>query len=207
MNTFAQRFKEALLCSGIQRKELALMLNVTKSTISNYENGYRTPDYDTLYRLAEIFGVSVDFLLGTTTVPNGEVITPVVFQGRVPILGTVPCGEPIEAIETILGYVDVPKKMEKDHFALYAKGDSMAPKIEDKDIIIIHQTCEVTNGKIAIVKVNGEEATCKKLSLHDDTITLIPLNPNYDPVTYSSEEALNLPITIIGEVVEVRKKL
>ena len=130
-----------------------------------------------------------------------------IYWNKIPILGSVPCGEPTEAIEEIIGYIEVLPNMAKDHFGLIAKGDSMAPKIEKGDTLIIKKQSTVESGDVAIVKVNGDEATCKKIVFTDEGITLISLNPNYEPRFFTNAQIESLPIKIIGKVVEIRRKL
>ena len=83
----------------------------------------------------------------------------------------------------------------------------MYPKIEDGDIMIVHYQQDVEDGQVAIVRVNGDEATCKKIRKYKHGIELIPINANYDRIFYTSEEVKNLPVEIIGRVVEARTML
>ena len=82
----------------------------------------------------------------------------------------------------------------------------MYPFICEKDILIVKKTSNVSNGKIAIVKVNGEEACCKKIFVNENGITLVSLNNAYEPRFFSAADIEKLPITIIGEVVEIRRR-
>lgn len=125
----------------------------------------------------------------------------------IPILGTVPCGVPIEAIEDIIDYEEVTEQMAKTgtYFGLKAQGDSMYPQIIDGDTLIIKQTTTVNSGDIAIVKVNGDEATCKKVIFNDYGITLVSFNSAYEPMIYSKDDIEKLPITICGKVVESKR--
>lgn len=128
------------------------------------------------------------------------------FIRQIPVLGVIPCGEPIEAIEDIIEWVDVIPSQTKDHFGLIAKGNSMSPYILDGDILIVKYTPEVNSGKIAIVKVNGDDATCKRLMINDAGITLIPNNPLYETKIFTPQEVQDKPVSIVGEVVEIRRR-
>ncbi len=86
------------------------------------------------------------------------------------------------------------------------KGHSMEPRMYEGDIVIVRKQENVNSGEIAIVLVNGSEATCKKIRKTGDGIMLIPLNPNYDPLFYNHQEIEELPVRIIGKVVELRAK-
>ena len=93
-----------------------------------------------------------------------------------------------------------------DFFALQIKGSSMEPKFSEGDVVVVRKQEDVDNGDIAIVLVNGNEATVKKIKKFENGINLIPTNPEYDVLTYSTEEIENLPVRIIGKVVELRAK-
>lgn len=125
---------------------------------------------------------------------------------KIPVLGVVPCGEPIEAIEDIIEWIEVVPSQAKNHFGLIAKGDSMAPFILDGDILVVKHSPVVDSGKIAIVKVNGDEATCKRLVINDSGLTLVPNNPMYQTLTFSPAEIADKPVAVIGEVVEIRRR-
>ena len=163
-----------------RRKELGLTLldianacGVSEATVSRWESGdIVNMKRSRIAQLAKVLNISPSLLIhddydvlinyNSTTKP------------QIPILGIVPCGEPIEAIEDIIEWIDVVPSQAKGHFGLIAKGDSMSPYILDGDILIVKYTPEVNSGKIAIVKVNGDEATCKRLVINDAGLTLVP---------------------------------
>ncbi|RRC92753.1 XRE family transcriptional regulator [Erysipelotrichaceae bacterium OH741_COT-311] len=127
----------------------------------------------------------------------------------IPVLGLVQAGVPITAVENIIDYEELdPKeyKRPEEYFGLKINGDSMEPKLFKDDTVIVHQQSSVENNDIAIVLVNGEDATCKKVTFNDQGIILVSLNPKYEPMFYSLEQIETLPVTIIGKVVELRRK-
>ena len=188
----------------LTQSDLAEVLGISRQAYSNYENGKRQPDNETMLKLAEHFNVSVDYLLGRddepTSVPRRKGV-------RIPVLGYVPAGLPIEAIEDILDYEEISPEMARngEHFALKIKGDSMIPDIKNGDIVIIRIQPDVESGEIAIVKVNGDEATCKRVVKHKTGISIVANNPNYEPVFFTNKEIEELPVTVIGKVVELRR--
>ena len=93
-----------------------------------------------------------------------------------------------------------------EYFALQIRGDSMEPRMYDGDIVIVKKQSSIENGQIGIVLVNGYEATCKKIRISNNGITLIGFNPDFQPITYSAVEIMSLPVQIIGRVVECRQK-
>lgn len=127
---------------------------------------------------------------------------------KIPVLGTVRAGIPMEAVENIIEYEEISEDMARqgEFFALQIKGDSMEPKISEGDVVIVRKQSDVDSGNIAIVLVNGEEATIKKIQKFDGGINLIPSNPSYDVQTYTNEQINSLPVQILGKVVELRAK-
>ena len=115
---------------------------------------------------------------------------------------------PVEAIEDIYDYEDITPEMAEhgEFFALKVRGDSMSPRMLEGDIVIVRKQSDCDNGDIAIVLVNGYDATIKKIKKSENGIALIPLNTAYDPLFYTNEEILLKPVTIIGKVVEQRRK-
>lgn len=128
---------------------------------------------------------------------------------KVPVLGYVAAGIPIDAIEDIIGWEDISSARYRDgeYFGLVIKGSSMEPKISDGDIVIVRKQSDVNFGETAVVLVNGDEATVKKIKKTPSGVTLVPTNPAYDPVFFTNEEIETLPVTIIGRVVELRAKI
>lgn len=181
---------------GLNQQNLADKLNVSRSTIANWENGISQPDNDKLLALADYFKVSTDYLLGQTkkTPDFSEVPDIISFDGfkQIPILGTIACGEPILAEENIEGYTNVELNIHAD-FALRCKGDSMAPKFLDGDIVLIRQQPVVENGQIAAVLIDNE-ATLKRVYVNKSDILLSPENLNYQPMVYVGEQMNSIRI-------------
>ena len=93
-----------------------------------------------------------------------------------------------------------------EYFGLQIKGHSMEPKISDGDIVIVRRQPDVDSGDIAVVLVNGDDATVKKVKKSPQGVTLIPSNPAYEPMYYTNAEIESLPVQILGRVVELRAK-
>lgn len=127
---------------------------------------------------------------------------------KIPVLGHVVAGIPIDAVEEILDYEEISPEMARqgDFFSLQVKGDSMEPKFSDGDVVIVRKQEDVDSGDIAIVLVNGDEATIKKVQKFDGGINLVPSNQSYPVLTYSYKDIEQLPVRMIGKVVELRAK-
>lgn len=185
-----------------------------KSHLSQYVNGKSNPDNEKIFLLSKVFGVSEAWLLGYD-VPRYKITEefdediPPKSQGiKIPVLGTVPAGIPITAVEDILDYEEIPKSWENqgEFFGLKIKGDSMYPTLENGDVVIVRKQSTADNGDTVIVMVNGDDVICKRYERSDTGIMLIPNNNAYAPAFYTNEEIETLPLTIIGKVVELRRK-
>ena len=207
---FRTRLKQLRNEKKINQRELANFLKVAPSTISMYESGQREPNFEVLESLADFFNVDLNYLLGksdkTTKLIIEDSQPP---QGlKIPVLGTVAAGIPISAVEDILDYEEVPQSWESqgEFFGLRIKGDSMQPKMDDGDVVIVRQQSDANSGDTVIALVNGDDATCKKLQKTDNGIMLVSTNPNYLPMFFTNEEIVTKPVVILGKVVELRSK-
>lgn len=180
-------------------KELGSRIGCSESAISQYETGKRSPDYETLLKIAEELETSVNYLL--TGEPDSSIpsnIIPIPKMHSVPLVGTIACGEPILASENIEGEVSMPEHVHAD-FALRCKGDSMInARIYDGDIVYIREQPTVEDGQIAAVLID-EEATLKRVHLFPDHIVLEPENPLYRPFAFWGEEMNS--VRILGKAV------
>lgn len=190
---------------GVSQRTVAEYLGITQQAYANYESGRRSPDNSTLMKIADYFGVSTDCLLGKEEPSSGPASTGGVW---IPVLGKIAAGVPIEAIEEILDYEEISKDMAVtgDHFGLQIQGSSMEPKISEGDVVIVRQQEDVDSGDIAVILVNGEEATVKRVQKGPEGIILIPSNPKYQPIFFSNKDVAELPVKILGKVVELRAK-
>ena len=127
---------------------------------------------------------------------------------RIPVYGSVAAGIPIEAITDIEDYEEITPELARtgEFAALKIKGDSMEPKFSAGDVVIVRLQETVNNGDIAIVLVNGDEATCKKIKKTPEGIMLISTNTAYEPMFYSNRDIETRPVRIWGKVVELRAK-
>lgn len=211
--TLAQRIKQLRKEKGITQEQLAQVIGMERSTVGKYETG-TMPCPDILSTMADYFNVSIEYLIGKsdyryTKDPNLQKQVGV----KIPVLGDVAAGVPITAIENIDyddpdAWEEIPADMADsgEYFALRLKGDSMEPRMLDGDVVIVHEQSDVNSGDTAIVRVNGDDATCKKIKKTSQGMMLIPLNPEYEPMFFTHKEIQSVPVEIIGKVVELRGK-
>lgn len=210
MATYSERIRELRKMRGMSQQDLANKLDLNKVAISQYERGVRRPSIDIVSALCDIFNVSSDYLLGeddmTIRIVNTDEIKKLDSPRRIPVLGRVAAGIPIDAIEDIIDWEDIAEDAPGEYFGLKIKGDSMMPRIVEGDVVIVHSQPDAESGDVVIVQINGDTATCKRLAKYDTGISLISFNPMYAPINFTNEEIKDLPVTIIGKVVENRQK-
>lgn len=187
---------------GLTQREVADRLGIHCTTYTKYETGASEPNFEMLRKLTELYGVSTDYLLGQISGPNTK-------KGKlIPVLGDVAAGIPIEAVTDIVDYEEIDAAAAKtgDFFGLRIKGASMEPRMREGDVVIVRKQDTADTGDTVVVLVNGDSATVKKIKYGPDGITLVPTNPAYDPMFYSATEVEELPVRVIGRVVELRAK-
>lgn len=198
-----ERIKKRRKEMGLSAETVAEKLGVSPATIYRYEKkDIKKFPTDILEPLAKVLRTTPSYLLGlneSDTNTNKHLI---------PVLGTVRAGIPVEAVQNIIDYEEISEDMARqgEFFALRIKGDSMQPRICEGDVVIVRKQPDVDSGDVAIVLVNEEEATIKKVQKFDGGINLIPNNPSYDVRTYTNEQIESLPVQILGKVVELRGK-
>ena len=189
--------------ANMTQQELASKLYVSQQAVGKWERGEATPNPETIVAMSRIFGVSADTLLGESAPPLSTGGT------WVPVLGDVAAGIPIEAVENIVDYEEIDTAMAANgkYYGLRIKGSSMEPRIREGDVVILRQQEDADTGDTAVVLVNGESATVKRIKKEPDGgLWLLPNNPAYDPQHYSPAEVAEKPVRIIGKVVELRGK-
>lgn len=205
----ANKIKEYRKLKRMTQKELGEKIGVKHNTVSGYENGTNEPEQDILFKIAAALDVSINDLFPETRSDTTNIRRRK--KGvRIPVLGYVVAGIPIEAIEDIIDYEEIDEELARtgDFFALQVRGESMEPVLYEDDVVIIRKQPTADTGDIAIVLINGDEATIKKIKRERDGVMLIGYNTAvYEPHFYNNEEIENLPVQILGKVIELRRKL
>lgn len=188
--------------AGVSQPKLAKVLGYSRQAISQYESGKREPSLETIDKIKNYFNVTMDELTG-----KKEIIK----KNRIAVLGHIPAGIPIEAIEDILDYEEIPNDWligNKEYFALKVSGKSMYPKYMEEDVVIVLKQNTCNNGEDCVVMVNGFDATLKKVFIKEDGILLQPYNSDFEPIFYTKKEVANNPgVTVLGVIKEIRRKV
>lgn len=205
--TLGKILRDARVAIGLTQSDAAKRVGVTFQNISSWERGKSKIDIESLSTLCSLYDISVT---GVLTIADGDDSFEPPSRGvKIPVLGTVAAGIPIEAVEEILDYEEITPQMAAcgEYFALQIRGSSMEPRMVEGDVVIVRQQSDVDSGDIAVVLVNGNEATVKKIRKQENGLSLIPSNPSYDVMFFTPQEVESLPVRIIGKVVELRAKM
>lgn len=202
--TFSKNLKYYLKIRNKTQLDLAKAIGVSNTTINNYVKGYNTPRMDKLDKICNYLRIERSDLLNTSTSEEKKTTSAL----KIPVLGNVAAGIPISAVEDILDYEEVPISWQNqgEFFALRIKGDSMEPRMESGDVVIVKQQSDANSGDTVIALVNGDDATCKRLEKTDNGIMLVSTNPKYPPMFFTKEDIVTKPVVILGKVVEFRGK-
>lgn len=220
-----ERYVELLKEKGVKNIDVSRATGIPASTFSDWKKGKSSPKREKLDKLAEFFGVTADWIAGTTNyrtkdewlkhfddVFNTPALQSNVFRlekgMKIPVVGNVADGTPKFAEEDYIGTEEISEELAStgEFFGLRINGDSMSPRIMKGDTVIVRRQDDADSGDIVIVLINGDSATCKKLMKHQEGISLISFNPAYEPIKYSNKDIIEKPITIIGKVVENRQR-
>ena len=195
-----ERLKELRFKKGVTQEEVGKIISVSKATIMKYEKGLvENLKRSSIEKLAKYFNVTPSYLMCLEDANN---INDNENKQLFPLLGVVKAGYNYLAIENIIGYVSIDKKLSdpENYFALKVTGDSMQPILYEDDIVIVHKQNDIDTGQIGIILIDDEEATVKKVMKYDDYIELIAFNSYYPPKKLDR----NCKFSIIGKVTEAR---
>lgn len=181
--------------SGKQQTDVAKEMGFSTSTLNNWCKGNSFPTTGKLQIIADYFGVGKEDLIRPWNKTT---------DNRIPVLGRVAAGIPIDAISEIIDYEEVDDRLAKigDLFGLRIKGNSMEPRICDGDVVIIHKQEDAENGSTVIATINGDDAVCKRYYSYGDTVLLRSNNPAYEDIDVTGREDFH----IVGVVIELRAK-
>lgn len=218
---FIDRINELCKERKISKRQLEREAGIGTGSSSKWKTF--TPNNTTMTKLANYFDVSISYLMGESDYRteddaiwdsryNSDELADEakrIEKGcRIPVLGKVVAGIPIEAIEEVLDWEEIPYRLAKtgEFFGLQVKGDSMSPRIQEGDVLIVKQQDDAETGDIVIAQVNGDSACVKRLLKQGDGIVLQSFNPTYTPMYFSNDDIIQKPVRIIGKVIENRQK-
>jgi len=210
-----ERIAELRNRRGLTQTQLAEKIGMSHSTVASWEKGKRDPGTSMIAKLAVFFGVSTDYLLGrdnntrdldtvreAITLYGPSDMAPVGELTYLPIVAEISCGLPLYTEDNVAGYFPVDQTMVNTQSGQYiwlrAKGDSMTgANIHDGSLVLIRVQPEVEDGDIAVVCLDDETATLKRVYSQDDLLMLLPENPDMRPMSYPKQR-----VRIVGKAVQ-----
>ena len=202
---FAKNLQYYMKLNNKTRSDVCRDLEIPYSTFTDWCNANIYPRIDKIQLLANYFDIQKsDLVENKSDKENNNSTSAIVF-----VYGTIPAGVPMECIEDILDTEEIPADMlkgGKQYFGLKIKGDSMEPDYLDGDVIIFQKQDDCENGDDAVIMVNGNDGTFKRVFKNENGVILQPLNNKYQPMIYSNEQIETLPVKILGVFEELRRK-
>lgn len=202
--------------NGFTQKTLAARLGIDQSAVSYWESGRAYPDTQKQIMLADIFGVSIDYVLGRD-VPEGAPPEHKPATGNshsvlrtktIKVYSSLNLTDGLSDDSAVIDLEEIPADWEGEYFGIKVKGDSMSPRYLDGDTVIIRRQTGCENGQDALIFVGKQEGTLKKVFLDfNHTVTLKPINQSYRTMFFSEREIASLPLVIYGIAVELRRKI
>lgn len=209
---------------NMSQEELASLLGYKSyTTIQKWESGASEPPLKSLRKMSEIFDTDMDAMAESRLMTDADKFwestqdfnahhqeSASVQSFRIPVLGRVAAGIPIDAIEEVLDWEELPGYMANHgkYFGLKIRGDSMEPGISNNDVVIVREQEDAEDGQIVIALVNGNDGVCKRLKKYDNgSIALVSDNAAYTPIYFNRAEQGEIPVRIRGVVKELRRKL
>lgn len=199
-NNILDNLTKAILQSNMSITEIARKSSISRNMIYKIINkNVYSVSLGTIESICKAIDYNVDFIINGKTQKKGI---------KIPVLGSIPAGIPLEAITDIIDYEEIPEEMARsgEYFALKVKGNSMSPEITDGEVAIVKKVDDAESGSICVIMVNGNDATLKRIKKSEQGLTLIPTNTaEFEPMFFTNREIEELPVRIIGRVVETRK--
>ena len=203
-DSIGERIRKSRISKSLTQDEVAKLMDVTRGAVANWEHNRSLPPAKNFPRLAQILGVSSAYLQMEADYPIANEIPLPEDLLKIPIIATVKCGINGLAFEEDGGHVNVEKRHGEDLRAFRCKGDSMiGAGIHDGDVAIVRIQDSVESGELAIVVINGDEGTLKRVHIQADTIILESANPSFPPRVFTGvDKAI---VHVVGKVIEIRR--
>lgn len=192
--SFAERLSYLMESNNTSTSELARSIGVSRQAIMGWKDG-SIPAVDKAIKIANYYGVGLDFFGMESPFQENE-------DNRVPIVGSIRAGYPIESFEERQGYITSGVQNKGNLFALKVVGDSMMPVVMEGDIIICDRNVSAADNKICAVTIDGE-STLKRVKIDSTGVTLLPTNPLYKEIHLSKQKAEQMNFHIDGVLIQM----
>lgn len=203
--TFSKNLNKHINQTNYSQKEIADKIGVSPQALNTWVKGKAIPRMGKIQKLADFFGINKSDLIEEKLETNQKYKTV-----KIPVYEKVVAGSPCYTEDNIVDWAEITAEFASggEFFGIFVEGESMEPTFLEGDLLIVRKQCSIENGELAIISIDGENATFKKVAIQKDGIVLVAYNPAiYSPHFYSNKEIEELPIKIIGKVVEFRRQL
>jgi repressor LexA len=207
---YPNRIRELRKAAKISQRKLAEIVEVSDTSLQYYEYGDRDLPGDVIIKLCKVFDCTADYLLCVEDedrpIGSRNAIKPSYSYHVVPVLGNVAAGEWREVYEQQGEVVTIPDSFAESHpraFGVKPSGESMNLLFRDDEIAICDPDLEVRDGSVALVGVNGDEATIKRVYFAGNTIVLhaeTTMEDEYPDMAINVKDPASPPVHLIGEV-------
>lgn len=211
MANFNERLIEALNIRRIKQVDLCKKTGIGKSAMSQYMSGKFVPKQTRLYILSKALNVSIPWLMGadvpmednteTIPLPSDNIFMCPVFETVAAGFNKIAQAPPIEYFPT---YISAPSEKDK-YMWILVRGDSMSPLIDDGSRVLVKMQESVDSGQIAVVLIDGDEGSVKRVNYGEGWIELLSVNPYYPPRRFEGTDVLR--VRVVGLVKDVLKTL
>lgn len=175
---------------------------ISATTFTDWKNGRSTPKIDKLKKIADLFGVSLEYMMGATEARTRSDGT------KIAIIGEIRAGSPIITDQTILGYETADVGDSEEYFYLKVCGDSMKNiGMVDGSLVLFHKQQYAEDGDIVACLVGGDSATVKRFRRSKKNVYLLPENEDYSPIRLTTDDFESGEARILGVAREVKIKL
>ena len=216
-----KRIEECRKKNNMTLEEVGNALGLHRSTILRYEKGFTAKiKLPILQKLAEVLQTTPSYLISGYDADADRQPEPISagieLRSRIlyEAVESEPPLPPYYARDIQLKFRETPELLQKDapdhldrYFMICASDNDMSPRIRDGDYIVIRKETEPENGKVALLAIEGKQTALRRIIRHRHGITLAAFSPDVEPVVYSNEEMESVPVTVIGEAIEVHGAL
>ncbi len=214
---FTSNLNRYIQATGKTQADIAKAIGVSAQTFNTWVKGIAIPRMGKIQRLADYFHIGKTDLIDPHQAERIDnmlrepepTYTKGVTSVRIPVTGMIHAGIPADAVEDIIDWEDITPDIARrgEIIALQVKGNCMEPKISDKDVVIVLQQSDCDSGDTVVAMVNSDEAMLRVIKKFEDgSINLVPTNPSYPVERFAPDEVRNLPVRVIGKVIELRAK-
>lgn len=184
-----EKFEALLTAHNTKPYRVSKETGISTATLTAWKQGKYVPKPDKLQTIADYFGVPISYFYENQPEPkHQQVFEAAAGQGRL--------NEGYEVDDAVL--------TNDEYSQVRIVGDSMLPTLQNGDLILVHHITDVLPHDFAMVKVNGDEVTCKHVEVTNEGIWLRAENKDvFEDRFYSVQEIVSLPVTIIGKAVRI----